>query len=150
MSEQKANDKVALKLLEVLKNKKEEIKKLSGRPHYKTNMTFPYPPTNRTVNLNVVSNNLELATYYGYIKAQAVMVIDAFEDLEITTNMEEPKIDGFTLEEWKEDFKTRASVINLKTEKDNLKKMEAKIDKIVSKEKRDELELELMAKELLK
>jgi hypothetical protein len=148
MSERNKNDEMALKLLENLKAKKEEIKKLSGRPHYKTNMTFFYQPQNKNVNLNVVADNIELATYYGYIKNQVGIIVDAFEDLEIDATLEEPKIDGFTLEEWREDFKTRAGVINIRVEKEKLKAMEAKINKIVSKEKRDELELEMMAKDL--
>lgn len=149
MSEKNKNDEMAIKLLEVVKVKKEEIAKLSGRPHYKTNMTFFYQPLGKNINLNVVADNVELARYYGYLKQQATSIIDAYKDLEFESEMESPKLDGFTIEEWKEDFKTRASIINIRVKKEKLKEMEAKIDKIVSKEKRDELELELLSKELL-
>lgn len=55
---------------------------------------------------------------------------------------------GYSIEDWRDDFKTRITKINLKNEKEKLEKLEAKLEKLVSKEMREALELAAIEKEL--
>ncbi len=51
------------------------------------------------------------------------------------------KFTGFTLEQWSNDFKNVVVTLNINKMKADLAEDEARLDKLVSKEKREELEL---------
>lgn len=59
------------------------------------------------------------------------------------------EISGYDLNDWITDVKARLEVIATKIEENNLKAMEAKLDKLLSEDKKTELELDSIA-ELLK
>lgn len=149
MSKINKNDEKALKLLEVLKAKKEKVEKLS-KPQYLTNMTFYYPMDNKQINLHVCNDEEKLFNYFGFIAQTIVFRERAKKELMEVEEIEPLTYDNFTLEEWRTDFKTKLGVINIRKEKASLKLMEEKINGMISPEKRTELELELMEKELLK
>ena len=148
MSKTDKNDERALKLLTVLKEKKEKVEKLS-KPQYQTNMTFYYPFVNKNVNLHVCNDENTLIEYYTYISSTIIDRTNAKRDLLDDEEAEAVILDGFTLEQWRTDFKTKLGVINIRKEKESLKIMEEKINNMISPEKRTELELELMERELL-
>lgn len=142
------NDEKALNLLTILKEKKEKIAKLS-KPHYETNMTFHNPIEHTQVNLNVVNNVETLIKLYSIIKNAIKDYEDASKDLGMEES-EDSTFEGFTLKQWKNDFQTKIDVLNIRKEKETLKIMEEKINGMISQEKRTELELELLEKELSK
>ena len=51
------------------------------------------------------------------------------------------KYSGFTFEQWTNDFKNVVGILNINQMKADLAEDEARLDKLVSKEKREELEL---------
>ena len=59
------------------------------------------------------------------------------------------EISGYDLNDWITDVKARLEVIATKREENNLKAMETKLDKLLSEDKKTELELDSIA-ELLK
>lgn len=148
MSKTDKNDEKALKLLELLKTKKEKVAKLS-KPQYLTNMTFFYPMEGKNVNMHVCNEENKLFEYYAFISGTIIDRTNAKRDLLEDEEAEAMGYEGFTLEEWRTDFKTKLGVINIRKEKASLKVMEEKINSMISEEKRTELELELMEKELL-
>ena len=69
----------------------------------------------------------------------------ACEELELTSEF---KWFGHTVEEWKTDFRTRISKIQVLRDKEELELLEARLDKLISPELRDQMELDEITKEL--
>lgn len=57
-------------------------------------------------------------------------------------DIDSPVISGYLISEWISDIKNKLEISDLKREKDELKKMEAKLDKLLSEDKKTELELD--------
>jgi hypothetical protein len=55
---------------------------------------------------------------------------------------------GFSFDQWMADFITRVEKIRISEKKQELKDLEARLDKLVSKERREELELVAIRKQL--
>lgn len=58
------------------------------------------------------------------------------------------KHDGYSVEEWIEDFQKRIATLQLKNKKDRLKILEERLNSIVSPEQRRQMELEAIMKDL--
>lgn len=58
------------------------------------------------------------------------------------------KHDGYTIDQWIDDFKKRIVIIHLAAKKDELKKLEERLSAIVSPEQRRQMELEAIMKGL--
>ncbi len=56
--------------------------------------------------------------------------------------------DGYTVEQWLEDFQKRVATIHLKEKKDKLKKLEERLTSIVSPEQKRQMELQSIMKDL--
>lgn len=70
------------------------------------------------------------------------------EALEMLGLKKEVKLDGYTVEEWLEDFKKRIATIHLKAKKEKLKTLEDRLTSIVSPEQKRQMELEAIMKDL--
>lgn len=57
-------------------------------------------------------------------------------------------IDGYTLDDWKNDFESRINKIKLKNEKEKLEKLELRLKNIMSEDLKREIELDQIMKEL--
>lgn len=93
-----------------------------------------------TLNLNVLSESalfFLMVRLNSYRMSAADLGLDKFE------------ISGYDLNDWITDVKARLEVIATKREENNLKAMETKLDKLLSEDKKTELELDSIA-ELLK
>ena len=55
------------------------------------------------------------------------------------------ELSGYSIDDWISDIKNKMEVLNVKNEIANLKKMEAKLDKLLSEDKKTELELDDIA-----
>ena len=138
------DDKVK-KLFDLVQEKKSQIAKLE-KPSYKTNLSFPTADGNR-VNLQVVNDPVQLIKILASLKNDA----HAFVSICIEKGWTgfEYKHASYTYEEQEADITTLINRINIKKMKDDLADKEKKLNALLSPEKKRELELAALEKELM-
>ncbi|MFC0903694.1 hypothetical protein ACFHWD_03195 [Clostridium sp. MT-14] len=124
------NDSKIMNLKVLIEGKKKELKKLKQFS----------PITNCSIELDRTRYNINVLTKEQLIalvvKLQAYMT--AAKELEL---LDEYVISGYKVEEWISDIKTKLDVLTQKDEEKKLKFMENKLDKLLSEDKKTELEL---------
>lgn len=138
-------DKKVLALIEKARAKKEAISK-AEKSQWATNCSFSFYPDNTgtRVNLHVADEAkivhilaFLLRLTESYVKASSLLGLDpAF------------KWNGYTFDEWRDDLITRLTKLHISKEKANLKKIEERLDKLISPELKKQMELEELEKEL--
>ena len=127
------NDERVLQLKEIIDNKKAELK-LVNRFSPLTNCVLDLD--DQKYNLNVLQlNDLKL------LLIKLNMYLMSAKYLEIS-NLE---ISGYYVSEWIVDIKSKIEIITYKEKEKELKVLEAKLDKMLSDEKKTELELDEIA-----
>lgn len=123
------------------------------RPVFRTNRTFSFidGDLNKSHNLAVVSD-------VGLLIKMAAHVADAAAGYyriakEILGEGENPPFfiwNGYSDKDWLHDIRLRVSQIRLKAQREKLQALEERLDKIISPERRRELELQAIERELAK
>lgn len=125
------NDQKILKLKEQI----EEKKKLVSKSKKFT------PVTNCSIELDGVRHNIQVLTKEQLI--QMLIKLNAYAaSAENLGLLDEYTISGYKVTEWIEDLQAKLDYINRKNEEQKLKSMEAKLDKLLSNEKKVELEID--------
>lgn len=133
-------DKKVLDLIEIIKSKKKEIKKLENYK-WKTNCV-------------VFNNNLKtidsvktligiyadiLAKYNSYNEASALLNVSKAPEF---------TFENFCISDWCDDISMRIQKIEIQTKFKKLEELEARLDKIISPELKAELELNKILEDL--
>ncbi len=145
MKKEQTADQLVEQLLEKVEAKKKEIKKIE-RPQWKTSCTFGkdiHSP--QVINIQVVNHVDVLVDLTAWVLSYRNNWEQACSSLEVICPC---KVRGYSCEEWLDDFKTRVDQIQITKKKDELKKLEERLNSLVSPEKRREMELAAIAKEL--
>lgn len=138
-------DKLVKQLMDKVAIKKEEIAK-AEKPTWLTNKSFRYDlNSGSALNLNTVNDTEKLVETLSILLEKEGSYKKAAEVLD---HKGEFKWFGYTVEEWKSDFITRKNKIQLTDKKKELEMIQSKLDKLVSKEERERMELEAIAKML--
>ena len=105
------------------------------------------PETNCILELEGIKYNLNVCTDDALVllMVRLHMYEMAAKDLKVMP----PVFSGYPIELWISDIKSKLAVANLKREGNELKKLEAKLDRLLSEDKKTELEINEIA-ELLK
>lgn len=142
----KTTDQIVLELLNKVEQKKKEIG-ASERPSWITHCSFGVNPSNAAdrVNLQVVTDVSILTSVYATLAVAERAFGQAAKDLDLKVEF---KWQGFTFEEWVTDIKMRINQLQLKNKRDDLAKLEARVNALVSQEQRRELELKKLVAEL--
>lgn len=98
---------------------------------------------NSFFNLNTVVDVSVLANALGFLISQEGAFHEACKRLGVKS---EYKWDGYTVEDWEEDFRTRISIIEYDKRKKTLDATRQKLNSLVSEETRTENELEEIKK----
>lgn len=143
-----ATDKKTLELIAQVKAKKAAIAK-AEKPSYNTNLSFSYVEGNRSgaTNLNVETDVRKLISIAAFLTERSAAYLVAAKLLGVD-KPPEFTWDGFTVEDWIADLKMKITKIQIVAEKKKLEALEERLNKIISPEKRAELELEAIANEL--
>jgi hypothetical protein len=130
-----------LKIIELKKQIAEKKDKLNNAKRFS-------PITNCSLELNEKRYNINVLT-----KEQLVLLMVKLNSYIISAKelglFDDFIINGYHVEEWFTDIKTRLYILSQKEEERNLRIMESKLDKLLSDEKKTELELNEI-EELLK
>lgn len=136
------NDERILRLKKSIEEKRAEIEKIGK--YVPVTTCIIQPKFGEKINLHVLDEN-ELVLLLSWLQAMIIGLSDYVEygnlddiDLEI----DEPKISGFAIAEWKEDIKNLLRQKKIKSKKLQLNAMEKKLTALLSEDKRTELELD--------
>lgn len=128
------NDNRIIELKKQIETKRKQLSEKTSRFSPETNCILEFKGT--TYNLNICS-----AEMLTLLLVELNMYVMSAADLGITP----PVISGYPIEMWMTDIKNKISVLSVKQEDSNLKKMEVKLDKLLSDDKKTELELDEIA-----
>lgn len=128
------NDAKILQLKNLIEKKKEEVEKAS--------ITFR-PTTNFVLIQNGQSLNLHTCTV-EQLKLKAIELYNT-ERGALALGFEDMSINGFKICDWLSDIRNKIDQLELAQKKKDLKLMEAKLDTMLSEEKKIELELDDIA-----
>lgn len=141
-------DEKIQKLFEKVQAKKDEIAK-AEKPCWLTNCSFAYDENSAhgRINLHTVSDVDKIVKAMAFLISKSENHGKAAKMLGIKTK--DFTWMGYPVEAWTEDFKTRIIKIQLTEKKKELEAMEKTLDKLISPERRAEMELEAIEKALL-
>lgn len=128
------NDDRILELKKQIETKKKAISEKKVRFIPETNCVLNMDGI--TINLNVCSDDalvLLLIRLNSYLMSAVDLGMSNFE------------ISGYSVTAWIEDIKSKLEVSDLNKKKSDLKKMESKLDKLLSDDKKTELEIDEIA-----
>ncbi len=137
-------DEEVLKLLEVVKVKKEEIQN-GEKPKWLTNCVYNFNTS--VINLKTISTKDKIVE----LTMDLVSKNQSFEETKKLLGLpsgEEFECYGFKFNEWISDFKSRLNQIELTENKVKLEQIEKVLNTKISKEYRDMLEMEEIKKSL--
>jgi len=138
MAKVKTKDEIIQELFEVVKQKKSEIAK-AEKPKWETNCSFSYQEGNSDrMNIQTISDVNTLLRILGHLLLQNNGFIQA---VDLTGATAKFKYQGFTLAEWQSDIQTRINKIEISKKKAELDDLEKRLDKLVSPEVREAMEL---------
>lgn len=140
-------DEKTMELIRQVSAKKSAIAK-AEKSSYRTNMSFAYgfSDNEKLINLQACNDNNVLLKIAGFLisasdnfyKAQAKLFVEGGEFSH----------QGFSLDDWLHDIKTRIGKIQIAGERKKLEALEARLNAIVSPELRAQMEIEAIQKEL--
>jgi hypothetical protein len=125
------------KILELKKQIAEKKKKIGKSQKF-------VPITNCSIELDGIRNNIQVLG-----KEQIISLLVKLNALATSAKelglLDEYKISGFNIMDWITDLKSKLDLISRKDEEQKLKMMEAKLDQLLSNEKKVELEIDEIA-----
>lgn len=143
---QAERDEKIQELLAVVAKQKAAVAS-AERPKWETNCSFGYSEeSSARTNIQVVQDVDAIVKMYAFLLREAEYYDKASQALGQTGTF---KWQGFTLNQWATDFATRVNKIQLAATRKKLEASEAALHKLVSKDKRDQMELDALTKELL-
>lgn len=145
MAAQAQNDDKILKLMNEVKKRKLEIA-TSEKAAWSTNCSLNID--GKVFNLHVVNDINVLVGAMAHLLNKRANYNEAAKLLGFD-KVTPFKHDGYSLEDWLSDMKIRATKIQITQKRKDLEKYEAQLDKLLSADKRVELELDQLEKELL-
>lgn len=139
----KSKDEIVQELIKVVQERKAEIAK-TEKAKWITNCSIPFEGTR--INIQTVNDVDTLIRMAGTIIGHKKVLEDGSEFL--LGEVQKLELSGFSAEDWLKDIKTRYEKIQLASKKKELEEYESRLDKLVSPEVREQLELEAIQKGL--
>lgn len=129
------------KIKALLKKVAEKKEALGSKPkaQWNTNAVFKFN-SHEFINLNTVKDSTDLVRALSCLLQHQRCDATAAERLGVSIPTFE--WDGYTVEQWEQDFKTRLSIIDYDGKKKELDALQKKLDSLVSEEARTEMELD--------
>lgn len=139
-------DNKIIELINVVKKQQEEVAhaEKETKRGWKTNCSLNIIGFTQPLNLTVASVE-NVVKAYGMLITITSNIAEAAKTLGVPA----PTVyDGYSLEDWSDDFKKRIAMIQIKEKKVKLTTLEDRLNSIVSPDARRQMELELIMKEL--
>ena len=130
------NDERILELKKQLEEKKSELGK---QPRFAPITTCLFDREGCRVNIHTLTSIKDINAMLVFFNTYVISA----KDLEI--DCAEVELDGFSVLDWMEDLKSKKSVIEYTKKKEQLTQLEKKLDKLLSDDKKTELEIDAIA-----
>ena len=146
MGKAKTADEIVQELVQIVKQKREEIQK-AERPNWITNGSFKYAKgSTESFNLQTISDVSVFINALAFLIDREKSYKMACDKLGV-----ESEFDwfGFSVNDWSSDFKTRITKIQITQKKKELEVYEADLDDLISPEMRRQMKLDKITKGLL-
>jgi hypothetical protein len=142
----KSNDDKVMALFDKLNAKKKEISQ-AEKPVWNTTCTIGYNPESvgDRVNLQTVTNLAKLVEMYSFLTNKERDWAESAKELGVEVPFSWM---GYSKEQWQSDIKTRVNQIELSKKRKEFATMETKLNSLISDDKRKELELAELEKQL--
>ena len=141
-------DQIVLELLKKVEEKKQQIGS-AERPSWVTNCSFGYNPENNVrINIQVVRDLDVLVDIHAFLTVRYSAFVQSLAALKLSEKEVPFKWLNFTYKQWLEDIETRINGLKIKTKKDELAKLEERVNALVSPEQRRAIELDKLVKEI--
>lgn len=134
-------DDAVLKLLEKIKMKKLNIEKVSN-PIWKTNCTLDI--NGKVINVKTINTIEKLVEVLGWLTNDWYGKLEATKSLRLENSVSYIGTQGFSNNDWENDFINVKNIINVRQLKEELANDEKVLDRLLSKDKKDELELKAL------
>lgn len=128
------NDDRILELKKQVENKKKEIAK--------ENVKF-VPETNLVIEINGIKTNINVLNEKDL--KSLLVILNMYRMSSADLEMNDFDISGYKVDEWMNDVRAKINMKTLKNEEAELKRLEEKLDKLLSEDKKTELELDSIA-----
>lgn len=128
------NDDRILELKKQVENKKKEIAK--------KNVKF-VPETNLVIEINGIKTNINVLNKKDL--ESLLVILNMYRMSAVNLEMKDFEISGYKVDQWMNDVKAKINMKTLKNEEAELKRLEEKLDKLLSEDKKTELELDSIA-----
>lgn len=130
------NDERILELKKQIDAKKQELGK---QPRFSPVTTCMFNHHGNRINIHALTSIKDINAMLVYFN----MYVMSAEDMEI--NCEDIAFDGFAVTDWIEDLKSKKTVMEYTVKKEQLTALEKKLDKLLSDDKKTELEIDAIA-----
>ena len=127
------------RILELKKQIEEKKKELGKQPRFSPVTTCMFNHNGNRINIHTLTSIKDINAILVYFN----MYVMSAEDMEI--NCEDIVFDGFTVTDWIEDLKSKKIIIEYTAKKEQLTILEKKLDKLLSDDKKTELEIDAIA-----
>mgnify|MGYP000857198046 FL=1 len=101
------------------------------------------PETNCVLNMDGITINLNVCSDDALVLL--LIRLNSYLMSAVDLGMSDFEISGYSITAWIKDIKSKLEVSSLKKEETDLKKMESKLDKLLSDDKKTELEIDEIA-----
>lgn len=146
MSDNKT-DTMVLELLNRIEEKKKQIGN-AERPSWETNCSFRYDPnSNVSINIQVVREIETLIEIHAFLTNKQTAFNHSAALLKLDGDVTFKWL-NFTYAQWAKDIETRINSLRIKTKRDELARLEDRVNALVSPEQRRSIELEKLVKEI--
>jgi hypothetical protein len=135
----KTRDEIIVDLQKLISEKKSKISKITNST-YLTNQSFKETTNSTSRNLNTVTDSNEIVEILAMLLQKANAHAEAATRLGVKAS--EFKHQGYTLNEWETDLKTRLNKISISSEKKKLADLEARLAALESPELKAQRELD--------
>jgi len=141
-------DKMVLELLKKVEEKKQQIGN-AERPSWITNCSFGYnPDSNARISIQASRELEQLVDIHAFLTNKHTTFKQSMAALKLDQQEVSFKYLGFTYEQWMADIQTRINQLRIKSKKDELSILEARVNNLVSPEQRRDIELAKLVKEI--
>ena len=147
-SKETDTDAIVLQLLDKVEEKKKQIGE-AERPAWRTNCSFGYDVNSNTrLNIQTIKDLDVLVDIYGFLTEKFERYNKSVKDLKLDKEAPDFKYLGFSFKDWASDIQTRIEGLRIKNKKDELAKLEARVNSLVSPEQRRKIELAKLVEEI--
>lgn len=130
------NDERIIELKKQIEEKKNELGK---QPRFTPITTCLFDREGCRVNIHTLTSIKDINAMLVFFNTYVVSA----RDLEI--DCAEVELDGFSVLDWMEDLKSKKAVVEYTKKKEQLTQLEKKLDKLLSDDKKTELEIDAIA-----